>query len=37
MSNEDKVFTKLSLAAIGTYMFLYVLIDIIESIFGVVI
>lgn len=37
MSNEDKVFTKLSLAAFGTYMFLYVLIDIIEAIFGVMI
>ena len=37
MSNEDKVFTKLSLAACGTYMFLYVLIDIISEIFGVII
>ena len=37
MSNEDKMFTKLSLSVAGTYMFLYVLIDIISEVFGVVI
>jgi len=34
MSKEDKVFTKLSAATIGLYLFLYVFLDILEELLG---